>query len=135
MLEPAEVQANWLSLEPFVDCAISHSIGLERSDDIMWRCVNQDNCWMVGIVHDDQIVAVATLEKLDTSMGQCLHTITLAGEGMIFWLHDYIAMLQELAESWHCDLITMTGRQGWQRTLKEFGWNHLYTTMGKPICH
>lgn len=110
--DPEEVHARRATFQPFIERSLAHSVLVESADDLLWRCVNQDNCWLIQVVREDEVVAVATVEIVDTKMGKCLHTITLAGDGMAEWLSDYIELLHELGWCWRCDHITMTGRRG-----------------------
>lgn len=60
-----------------------------------------------------------------------LHTFIAAGD--LEELMSYQPKLLELARALDCKHLSLTGRRGWERPLKELGWKLQYITLYKEV--
>jgi len=74
---------------------------------------------------------VAVTEIIVYPARKVLHVFLAAGE--MEQLLDMIDAAAQWGRSQGCQSLTMTGRKGWQRVLKQSGWRERYITMERAI--
>lgn len=70
-------------------------------------------------------------ELADFPRKRLLHVFLAAGD--LAELKDMEPSLQFFAKTLNCDAITLTGRSGWERSLKTMGYKKIHTTLGKDL--
>jgi hypothetical protein len=104
----------------------------ESVDDLRAKLISGDML-LAEIGCDTGAMAVAVLEIIDTKEGQALHVSALAGDRMDVWLDDFIDFLRSTARGLDCQAgVTLTGRLGWVKELKRYGFENLYCNMRMP---
>jgi hypothetical protein len=85
---------------------------------------------LVILIRDDaRILAAALCEIQPLRDGDALHVRYLGGRGMEAWLDRFLACLDTVARGEGCGWVSMTGREGWRRTLGSHGWAQVAVTM------
>lgn len=64
-----------------------------------------------------------------------LNVIWSGGEGIELALEEFNRIADHLAESFECEWIEMTGRVGWKRMLKPFGFTEASVTLKREPQH
>jgi hypothetical protein len=77
----------------------------------------------VGIFDGVGMIGAAGVEIVEQRDGRTLHVAYLAGDSMEMWLEEMQARLIEIARAYDCRWLSLTGRQGWRKTLARLGWN------------
>ena len=90
---------------------------------------------MVEIRRSGQLVAVAVIETFERKDGEWLNVWALAGEGMDAWIGDFVAWLQNAAQTWGLRGVMCGGRPGWEKALRALGWTKRSVVMEKQLCH
>lgn len=96
------------------------------ASDIIERMLSGD----VGVLtismlgpNGPQDKGVCTMEVQETNAGPHLCVISLTGEDMRHWLDELVMMLKYIAEENDLKGVMFTGRKGWSRTLKRYGFD------------
>jgi hypothetical protein len=77
---------------------------------------------------------VLTLELVEVQgIGRTCHYVTAGGEEMLRWIDWLEPIMVEIAREQGAEYLTTKGRPGWARTLKPYGYEHLYTICGKKV--
>ena len=64
-----------------------------------------------------------------------LNTAYLGGDDIDEWLPLVESTIQQFAESLGCGKLTLRGRRGWVKKLREFGWTEELVVMNKELVN
>jgi len=120
LLKPTEVLSHWILIEPFIDDFLARGNGESTSFDIGQKAIN--SLYQIWVVQDgsSDIVGVA-VTKVDTyPQHKALHILGLSGKFWSEWKHLHNTCFEPFAKTYDCSEITMWGRKGWTKKLKEF---------------
>lgn len=127
IVRPMGARYMWRVYEPYVERACAESYAASDNEVDVQRRIIDGEMLLIQIGTDCGMLACAVLEVIDTKDGQALHVMGLAGEGMEFWLDDFIDFLQATARHLECESVTATGRKGWEKRLARYGFEHAFT--------
>lgn len=71
------------------------------------------------------------VEIIECPQKRALH-IFLAG-GDLAEIRTFDPLMVELAKAHNCQLVTIAGRKGWERELKNLGYHHSYSVVVKEV--
>lgn len=133
LVRPGGLHHMWPHYEKWIDEACSYSLLENETSDTMRQGILEGRLLLAEIGSDEGALACAILTVIDTTEGQALHVIALGGEEMHLWLDDFIVWLRATAKGLNCTAgVTLTGRPGWVRELKKYGFEYLYCNMRMP---
>lgn len=85
------------------------------------------------IAFDEEIVAFAATAIHTYPLRKVFSCIFCAGEKMDQWADNMMDMLMSYARDSGCASIELTGRPGWTRFLKRYGFDFLCTTVEREL--
>ena len=114
-LERANLRGN--SNYPLSDMALS----IAQGKKLLLRWVDGNSfVWLV-------------LGCVENSANRTAIVYACGGKGLMGMLDDVVALCEAYAVSNGCEYITCSGRSGWVRALKKYGWNELSRTCGRRL--
>ena len=122
----------WPMVEQYAAAALEHAFDGMTSEKIL-DYVLDDVLILVVITYDGEIVASATLEIDENENGKSCHCLTIGGEGIDFWIAEFMEVWRAIAREQGCDAITLKGREGWARYARKLGFQHQYTQMRMAV--
>jgi len=128
LVEPRMVGRVWDLVEHFIISAMQRGHDTHTVEEIQ-RDVARGRL-RVWIVHEDGLAVACALTMQD---GAVLRVTHLGGTEAENWLEELINTWVEWGFGQDCDRIEMTGRLGWIRKLKPYGFSEDYVKMSKPI--
>ena len=130
IIRPGGLHHMWPCYRQMLERACEYSL-LDNDNVEEYRkdCISGSKL-LVEIGNDSASMGVAILEVIETKEGDALHVVALAGEDMGVWLDDFIDFLRHTSKRLECHAgVTLSGRVGWVRELRRYGFEHLYTIM------
>jgi len=127
-------------LAPFIERAMAYS--WRPADNL--RAVEAAICKLdahaVLIEDEDQVIAVAILEMVDTKAGKMWNIWAVAGSRMAEWKDDFLGWMDVVAGAvggLGIEGLMMGGRPGWARILRKAGYQQtaVIMTKRKKQCH
>ena len=113
--------------------AMEYSHRPEDTIDAVSEAVIKGTAMAVRVEYDDELLAVAVLEGMETKQGRSINIWALAGERVAMWIDDFLTFVDEVARKFHCQGVIMGGRPGWQKKLKPQGWSVQSVIMRKAL--
>lgn len=81
-----------------------------------------------------KIIAVVTFEMTSFDSGMKILTIQCAGgERMDEWIPQIDAISLSMAHRHGCQKVYIVGRKGWERKLRDIGYEHAHTVLSKEV--
>ena len=112
----------WPELEPFVIEALSYDLYNSITLAQLQRQIETGFARTLLCADDETLLSVTILQLFkNTHDERILHVVCTAGQEVNDWLATLIGALQELALDQKCDAVTMAGRPGWARKLRQYG--------------
>ena len=118
----------WPDVEEYATAALTHAYDGMTEEYILTRII-EGRLLLVLMTMGDKICAAATLEIATNKKGRALHCLTMGGENMDGWIHDYMQVWKRIAKENGCKYLTFKGREGWARYARRLGFEHQYTQM------
>ncbi len=120
----------WGEIEPFVIRALEYDVYASTSTEKIKEQIRTGYARVLVCTSGDDVLS-ATIVQLQKNVKQerVLHVITTAGEASEGWLYVLIEGLKEIAESEECEAVTISGRPGWARKLRQYGFRTAQITM------
>ena len=130
LIHPEIVATDWdFAYADMVQMALDAAQGTYDDLNALYDLVQSGEAWLLEIRAGHDLVAVSIVELSQCPDGQLLHIHTLGGEGMDFWMEIFMEYVQEMAKGLNCIGVTVAGRMGWQRVLKQYGYVPQYVHM------
>ena len=131
-IESTKVHQVWHEVLPLLDEALAHGMGEYTAEILLHNIVEGDNQLWVGHENNEiWYVCVTAIETYPSGYKTCT-VIALAG----FDVDEWISNVEEL-DSWcqanGVDAIRIYGRKGWERKLKPYGFEHVYTVLERAV--
>ena len=118
----------WQSIyAPMIIAALEHGPDGNTLEEI--REDLQCGSMLVNISVGDQIKGVAVLDIVMQREERFLHVHTLTGGDMQEWLLHFVNFLRYLKAGLDCDAVSLVGRKGWDKVLREFGFKTKHVMM------
>jgi hypothetical protein len=122
----------WSQVGPILKRAIETSNGRYTDHDVFNLCMQgRQQLWVM--FEDDVIHAAATTSVTDYPQRRALTGVFVAGNRMKEWNEPFVDMLERFAKDVGCDLVEMTGRIGWTKFMKKFGWQQSAVVLEKDL--
>lgn len=124
---------HWDELYHFLGKAVDQSNG--ELDEVSVKNQVEDGDLLAAAVYDDQkLVAVVAFELLLFTTGKRVMNIQLAGgDSLDDWFERMDEVAQALAKARDCSEVYIVGRAGWQRKLKQLGYQTVHTVLRKEV--
>lgn len=116
-LSPADVSKDWESIGPLLQRVLDKfDYGSDASDIYADVISGRRVMWSINDLEGLAVLSVTNLPKFSTLDVDCL-----AGDNMDKWLAPFIDQLTKYAKVLGCKYVDASGRKGWIRQLKQFG--------------
>ena len=115
-------------MEPYralLERALAHSQGTHLWEDIVEAVEEKDMFFWPGKR------SAAITEVLDFPRKRCMHIFLAAGD--MDELKEMEPCFVEFAKHFECDFVSLSGRAGWQRSLKDMGYKDAHVSLFKRI--
>lgn len=120
ILKASDALYNWHVLEPLINEAIEKTDTDEEPLDYQ-QLVKEEKISVILWEHGTKWAVM--LAGVDTHNGEnWLHVYVLSGPLPEGWVPVMDAYLTEVAKDHHMDYVTLRGRKGWIRKLKDYGY-------------
>ncbi len=128
----AEIKALWPSIIGRVELALVNGNSLASPASIKnYLLENEMQLWFVGQAEKVLAVVITQIENFDTA--HVLHIVALEGTGMETWLFELERVLRVFGAAHGCRYLSMQGRRGWVKTLKNLNWYESSVIMHKEL--
>ena len=118
----------WPFAGPYVDKAIPYNFGEATSDDIMEACKERDmQLWVIQ--KNRKTVGAATTMVVSYARKKVARCVTVGGDGFDEWGQEAIDTLVKWAQEAGCDGAEVCARRGFEKKLKDLGFNTQYVVM------
>ena len=121
-LTTAEVMEPYRAL---LERALAHSQGTHLWEDIVEAVEEKDMFFWPGKR------SAAITEVLDFPRKRCMHIFLAAGD--MEELKEMEPCFVEFAKHFECDFVSLSGRAGWQRSLKDMGYKDAHVSLFKRV--
>jgi hypothetical protein len=119
-------------VRPLIQKALDHARGEWTVDLILENVKTGDMQLWIGH-EDDELyyVCITRIENYPSGYKTCL-VLALAGFNIDDWLQN-INELEKWCEHHGVEAIRLQGRKGWERKLKNYGFDHAYTVLERKV--
>jgi hypothetical protein len=125
LLDNDELALRWGEIEPKVKVALDRGQGESTTYDLFLECLNNvSQCWM----HKD---AVAITRIITFNQYKQLQIVTTASDDWFSHGFKCLKILEDFAKDIGCRNISLWGRPGWKRVLKDY--EEPYTILIKEL--
>lgn len=132
-MKPNLVSIVWPMASKFIEMALEHSHG-EIDIDKMKQQLIDGELIMLVVHDDDEPIAAVVMDKRQLQCGKdILFIVTVGGTDVDKWGDELIPLLDVIAIEHGCEAIYGAGRPGWQRLMKNQGYELAYTVMYKKV--
>lgn len=130
-LEPKELARRWGEIADKIDLALHHGAGSTDSHMLLIYCLSgQAVCWVdeneYGLF---QAIAITRIEQYDNYKAMCIVACYATKE----YYEEFLGIVEDCARRAGCKRVTIHGRKGWVKQLKQFGYYEPYTTVTKEV--
>ena len=122
-LDPREALKLWDEMQPLIVAALAYDHYASTTPEKLKLQVESGFARVLACSDGTQLVS-ATLVQLhrNTEQERILHVVCTAGSNADAWLVELTDKLQEIADDQDAAGITMAGRPGWTKKLRQFGY-------------
>lgn len=122
-LDPNEALKLWPEMEPLVARALAYDIYATTTPDKLRAQVETGYARVLACFDGPQLIS-ATVTQLYKNINdeRILHIVCTAGTNADEWLGVLHEKCKEIAADQDCAAITLAGRPGWVRKLKQYGY-------------
>jgi|6_EtaG_2_1085325.scaffolds.fasta_scaffold70869_2 hypothetical protein len=126
------VQANYASIHLLLEEGLKRSGGEWSADDIMAAiCRTEMQLWAAYRDSGEAYALCVTQIVVYPQKKSCLIRLCV-GKGMDDWM-QFLEKIEEWARAMGCVQIEMRGRKGWEKTMKNLGYDRVHIAMRKPL--
>ena len=129
LLEPSDVEALWVDIEPFLVRSLKHAEGELAPDDLIPHLDDGKLRVWIAVV-DKEIIASMVTEIIQYPRKKIVRVITLSGKDMDSW-YQFLPLLEGYAISNDCSSLEAWTRKGMARKLKD--WKQSYCVITKDL--
>lgn len=119
-----QIDAYWPTVEPLLEMALEHGDGDLTIEDVYSDLM--DGTQILLIAYNQGIKAAITMEIVTGRRSRWLNVVLCGGEDSDEWLEEWKEAAEQIAEEQEASLM-VTGRRGWLKKLKPFGFKEAYT--------
>ncbi len=133
MIDPTNARELWPEIEQHAQMALEFAFDSMTAEHVLQWIVS-GRLILVVITVDGAIKASLTIEICDNDDARLCHIMTIGGENMEAWVHDWLPIWKAIGQEMGADYITIKGRAGWARYARRYGnFEHMYTQMRLKI--
>ncbi len=124
----------WPQVKGLIEEAVSRSKGEVSADDVLRLLMEEKfQLWLVASVEPWHLYAAAITEVVDYPRFAAIRVVALAGEDMERWKELLDARLQVFARLHGAKYLEAVGRKGFERKLKDLGYEAAYVVYYKEV--
>lgn len=128
----ADVDSAWSLCEPWIGESLARGHVPMATESVRRAIARAElQLWIVSIRGEPVAAFVTEIRVMDYGKG--LWVVACGGTGMREWLPEVESTLQGFARDKGCDHIQMSGRRGWLREMKSYGWRETSISMRKEV--
>lgn len=128
----ADVDAAWPLCEPWIGESLTRGYVPMATESVRKAIARADlQLWVVFVCGEPVAAFVTEIRIMDYGKG--LWVVACGGTGMSEWLPEVEGTLRGFALDKGCDHLQMTGRRGWLREMKSYGWRETSITMRAEV--
>lgn len=121
-----QIDAYWPDVSPLLEKALEHGAGDLTLDYVYNDLKSGEEILLV--VWDKEIKAAITMEIVEGRRTRWVNTVLCGGTDADSWLQEWLDAAVRIAEEQEAELLA-TGRRGWLRKLKPYGFEELQTVV------
>ncbi|RKZ06637.1 hypothetical protein DRQ25_13475 [Candidatus Fermentibacteria bacterium] len=125
MITVTATKEDWVI--PYIEKALVYSLGEHSALDVL------QNKILLVVKDDDEVLTVLSLEVVDTPQKRILNIITAGGKDMYRWVKEADQAITRIAKEMGASNVTIHGRRGWSKVLKDLDYKEQYTVLSKEI--
>lgn len=130
---PEQCIIHWDEIIVLLQPAIDESNGELTERDVMEKLV-EGSIVLAAVYDEETLIAVVVYEMICFDSGKKVINIQLAGgERLDEWFKQAVDIANYIALERGADDIYVIGRQGWQRKLKQLGFEVVHTVLHKEV--
>lgn len=122
----------WPLVKQFIEKALTKGYGEYDCDDIH-TLLEDGNAILILAVVGDNVLAGIVVTMIEKPAIRELVILTAGGTHLDYWLPEIMNTFDKLAEEQQADVISIHGRNGWVKKLKQYGYNPVHTTVIKRL--
>jgi len=130
-IAPDKIDLIWQRVKPHIDAALSYTKGELDADSIKDKLEKGEDLLLLAI--EEGILASIVCEIVQTATIKVCHVVACGGVRADIWLDKWYEIIVPLAKEQGCQRISISGRKGWEKKLKVYGFNHAYTTLDQEL--
>ena len=135
VVSPQELAQTWDQHEALYRRALEYSWQASDTAENVSQALAQGRAWAIDVKMGDELLASAVVEKIETKKGPVLNIWCCAGDAMDEWLGDILEAIENWALVVQANSVMLSGRQGWQRELKKYGYKTSNITLVKGLSN
>ena len=133
-IQPPDIVKVWETVERWIENAAKHEN--ESSLDEIKSKLLSGNMQLWVVLQFPTFTPVACyVTEIELAPTLTLNAAYLSGDGVDDWLPLVERTIHQFAESVGCGRLSLRGRRGWVKKLREFGWTEELVVMNKEIAH
>lgn len=119
----------WPDVREYVERALVHDPYVTVTADEVGRQLDAGYARLLMTVRNEDILGATVIQMYRAEAGRTLHVLTTSGVEMSEWLDDLVDKLREIADANKCVAVAMSGRPGWTRELRKYGFKTHHVQM------
>lgn len=128
-IAPAKIEAVWPHIEFWIAAALKRGRADQTPEEVKSQL--QRGGMQLWLAWDKRPHGICITEVLESARGRTCNLVIVAGEGFASWRHLETEIERWAREHWGCVRLTLVGRKGWIRHLKQ--WNESAVTLERWI--
>ena len=132
-MEAEEAMKLWPDLEEYVAAALEHDPYISVTVAEVEQQLSKGYARLLVTTDDNEILGATVVQMFRAGAGRVIHVLTTAGVELDRWLSDLVDAVEALAQANNGVAITMSGRPGWTRTLRKFGFKTQHVQMRREV--
>ena len=134
-MAPDAAMALWPELEPYVEAALARDPFESVTVAEVAEQLADADAQLLLAVDDGDILGAAVVQMFRVSGGgKVIHVLTTAGDKLDRWLDQLVERLVELAGIYDACGVTLSGRPGWTKTLRKYGFKTDHVQMRLEVA-
>lgn len=121
----------WNQVKPHIDAALYYTKGEMVAEGIKEKLLTGEDLLLLAV--EDGILASIVCEIVQTATIKVCHVVACGGVRADIWLDKWYEIIVPLAKEQGCQRISLSGRKGWEKKLKRYGFEHAYTTLDQEL--
>ena len=123
----------WPIVSKHIEMALEHANG-EIDINKMKTQLETGELIMLTANRDNEIIASIVIDKRRLQCGDnIIFVVTIGGKDMMEWGPELLPVLEEIAKEQDCVAIYGAGRSGWERVMKNDGYEAVHTVYCKRL--